>query len=363
MASMWSNNLKISIFGESHGSAIGVVIDNLPAGEKIDFCEILHQMKRRAPGNFGYSSQRKERDIPQILSGILDNITTGAPICAIFNNENYDSLPYLNMKDLIRPGHADYTAALRYSGFNDVRGGGHLSGRLTAPLVFAGAICRQILEKKGIHVGAHIKTIGSVHDEKFGNNIDKNLLKKLSKSDSLALVDESLKEKFIDEINKYKNAEDSIGGTIECAVVGVPAGIGSPIFWGVENIISSLIFAIPAVTGIEFGNGFDCAKLPGSKNNDEFLVENNKIVAKTNNHGGILGGITSGMPVFFSVAIKPTPSIRKEQQTVNMKTLLPEKIKIWGQHDPCIVPRALPCVEAVAAIAILDCLLYSSYKS
>lgn len=358
MSSIWTNNLKLSIFGESHGKAIGAVLDNIPAGEEIDFDEILHQMRRRAPGNDVFSTERKEKDIPIILSGVTNRHTTGAPICAIINNEDYDSSDYIVRKNIIpRPGHADYTATVKFDGFNDIRGGGHLSGRLTAPIVFCGAICRQILKRRGISIGAHIASVGQVKDEKFGVKVDEVLLERLSNSTGLCLIKECLKEEFTQEIARYKENGDSIGGTIECAIIGVPAGVGEPIFYGIENIISSLIFSIPGIKGIEFGNGFECSSLSGSQNNDVFFIEENKIATKTNNHGGVLGGISSGMPIVFRVAVKPTPSIMKEQQTINLKTLKEEKINVRGRHDPCIVPRVVPCVEAVAAIAILDILL------
>ena len=352
-----TNNLKISIFGESHGKSIGALIDNLPAGEKIDFEEILRDMKRRAPGNYNFSTDRKEEDIPEILSGISNGCTTGAPVCAIISNKNYNSKDYENILEKLRPGHADYTANMRYNGFNDVAGGGHLSGRLTAPLVFCGALCKQILKRRGVLIGAHISSIGKVTDDKFNTNIEKSLLDKLSKSEGLTLINDSLYKDFYNEIMSYKNAGDSIGGTVECAIIGVPGGIGDPMFYGVENIISSLVFSIPGIKGIEFGNGFDCSKISGSENNDEFFIEKNSIFTKTNNHGGILGGISSGMPIVFRVAVKPTPSIKKEQSTVNIKYLKSEKISVVGRHDPCIVPRVVPCVEAVAAIAILDLML------
>lgn len=354
MSSVWTNNLKISIFGESHGRSIGAVIDNFPAGEKIDFKEILRELKRRSPGNYSFSTSRKEEDIPEILSGISNGFTTGAPICAIINNKNCNSKDYKNILEKLRPGHADYTANMRYNGFNDSNGGGHLSGRLTAPLVFCGALCKQILKKRGVLVGAHISSIGKINDDRFSYKLEENLLNKLSKSEGLILINEALHSDFYNEIMFYKNDGDSVGGTVECAIAGVPAGIGDPIFYGVENVISSLVFSIPGIKGIEFGNGFDCSKISGSENNDEFFIEKSNILTKTNNHGGILGGITSGMPIIFRVAVKPTPSIKKKQSTVNIRNLKSESISVLGRHDPCIVPRVVPCVEAVAAIAIFD---------
>lgn len=357
MSSVWTNNLKISIFGESHAEQIGAVIDNLPAGEYINLDEIKIQMRRRAPGNFDFVSQRLEKDEPKIISGFLNGRTTGAPLCAIIKNENYKSSDYKNNLDLIRPGHSDYSADVRYKGYNDRNGGGHLSGRLTAPIVFCGAICRQILKRKGILIAAHVSSIGKINDENFPIKINEELINRLSSTNGLSLINESLKENFIDEINYYKGQGDSIGGSVECAITGVEEGVGDPIFFGVENIISSLVFSIPGVKGIEFGSGFKGSFFSGSENNDEFFIEDGKIKTKTNNHGGILGGITSGMPIVFKVAVKPTPSIKKEQNTVNIRSLKGEKISTLGRHDPCIVPRVVPCVEAIAAISILDILL------
>ena len=359
MSSVWANNLKISIFGESHGPFIGVVLDNLPAGEKIDIDEINFQMQKRAPGNNSFSSERRESDHPEIISGIFNDYTTGAPVCAIIKNQNANSSDYEKFKSIPRPGTADYTAFKKFGGYNDFRGGGHLSGRLTAPLVFCGSVCQQILKRKGISVAAHIFSVGKVFDKPFSYDVSKETLKNLRKRTELPVLDFKIKEQIKNEIDFYKSEGDSIGGSIECAVVGVKAGIGDPIFFGIENVISSLIFAIPAVKGIEFGAGFKVSNLTGSENNDQFIVENGQIQTNKNNHGGILGGISSGMPIIFRVAIKPTPSIAIEQTSVDLQKGTPEKLKIAGRHDPCIVPRAVPAVEAVASIAILDLLLGS----
>ena len=359
MSSVWANNLKISIFGESHGPFIGVVLDNLPAGEKIDIDEINFQMQKRAPGNNSFSSERRESDHPEIISGIFNDYTTGAPVCAIIKNQNANSSDYEKFKSIPRPGTADYTAFKKFGGYNDFRGGGHLSGRLTAPLVFCGSVCQQILKRKGISVAAHIFSVGKVFDTPFSYDVSKETLKNLRKRTELPVLDFKIKEQIKNEIDFYKSEGDSIGGSIECAVVGVKAGIGDPIFFGIENVISSLIFAIPAVKGIEFGAGFKVSNLTGSENNDQFIVENGQIQTNKNNHGGILGGISSGMPIIFRVAIKPTPSIAIEQTSVDLQKGTPEKLKIAGRHDPCIVPRAVPAVEAVASIAILDLLLGS----
>ena len=359
MSSVWANNLKISIFGESHGPFIGVVLDNLPAGEKIDIDEINFQMQKRAPGNNSFSSERRESDHPEIISGIFNGYTTGAPVCAIIKNQDAHSSDYEKFKSIPRPGTADYTAFKKFGGYHDFRGGGHLSGRLTSPLVFCGSVCQQILKRKGISVAAHIFSVGKVFDKPFSYDVSKETLKNLRKRTELPVLDSKIKEQIKNEIDFYKSEGDSIGGSIECAVVGVKAGVGDPIFFGIENVISSLIFAIPAIKGIEFGTGFKVSNLAGSENNDQFIVGNGQIQTETNNHGGILGGISSGMPIIFRVAIKPTPSIALEQISVNLQKETPEKLKIAGRHDPCIVPRAVPAVEAVASIAILDLLLGS----
>lgn len=355
MSSIWTRNLKISLFGESHGPGVGVVIDNLPAGEKINYDEIMFHMKRRAPGNSELSTKRKEPDIPEIISGVLNGYTTGAPLCAIIENKSFKSSDYKNL-ELLRPGHADFSAYVKYKGFNDPYGSGHLSGRLTAPLTFCGSICRQILKNKDIFIGSHIYSIKDVYDIGFDTDISINLLESLT-HEHFPTLSPNIKNKMINTILEAKSQGDSVGGIIECAAVNVPVGLGSPLFEGIENIISSLIFAIPAIKGIEFGSGFFSTTIFGSQNNDSFLVSGNKIKTHTNNHGGILGGITSGMPVTFKVAVKPTPSISKPQSTVNIDNLAEQTISTTGRHDPCIVPRVLPAVESVCAIAILDFLM------
>lgn len=357
MSSIWGNNIKISIFGESHGKAVGVVIDNLPPGEKINFEEINFQIKRRRPGGSDMASERKENDKIKIMSGILNNTTTGTPLCCFIYNKNNISHDYEQNKFLLRPGHADYTGHVRYRGFEDFRGGGHFSGRLTAPLVFAGAICKQILERRGITIGAHISSVGNVLDDSFDFvNISKEFLEELS-LEFFPVINKETKLKMQNKIKEIKYDNDSIGGTVECAIIGVPTGIGNPIFDNIESKISSIIFGIPGVKGIEFGNGFKSSTMRGSNNNDAFILKNNKIKTLTNNHGGILGGITSGMPIIFKTAFKPTPSIKKVQKTVNLKNKLEQELHIKGRHDPCIVVRAIPAIESSAAIAILDFML------
>lgn len=354
MSSMFGENIKISIFGESHGEAIGVVLDGLPAGEEIDMCAVREQMKRRAPGNSETATSRKESDLPRILSGVLNNITTGAPLAAIIENSNTRSKDYSDFRTKPRPGHADFAADIKYKGYNDISGGGHFSGRLTACMVFAGAICRQILKRKGIEIAAHIYSIGNVLDKPFNPlGVDAEVVKNLNNS-AFALIDLNKKSPMHDEIMQAKKENDSIGGIIECIAMGVPAGLGSPIFGGVENRISSIMFGIPAVKGIEFGSGFESSRKRGSQNNDEFYYEDNIIRTKTNNSGGILGGISDGMPILFRVAVKPTPSISLVQKTVDLKNKIDSDLEIKGRHDPCIVPRAVPVVEAACAIALLD---------
>lgn len=354
MSSLWTNRISISIFGESHGPAIGVVVDNLPPGEYIDVEELGRFMRRRAPKKDGTTTSRSEKDLPQIISGVHNERTTGTPLCAFIQNTDTHSGDYSNISRLARPGHADYTGTLRYKGFNDVRGGGHFSGRLTAPLCFAGAVCGQILERRGIYVGAHIASIHGIKDSSFDPvNVSRDDILKVRYKDFPVINDKKGKQMF-DDIQKARMAMESLGGTIECAAVNVPAGIGSPIFDGLENSIAQLVFGIPAVKGLEFGAGFSTAKMVGSQNNDEFYVDDfGHVKTVTNNHGGILGGISSGMPITLNVAVKPTPSIAQPQATVDYSNLSNETLEIKGRHDPCIVPRAVPCVEAAVNIALL----------
>lgn len=354
MSGMWGSKIKLSIFGESHGNAIGITIDGLPAGFSIDMDKIMMEMSRRAPGKSSLSTPRKESDIPEILSGYFEGKTTGTPLCAIIRNSNTKSKDYSKLKDVMRPGHADYTGAVRYKGFNDYRGGGHFSGRITAPLVFAGAICKQILEVKGIIVSAHINSIGKIKDCSFlESDISDELLNSF-KENELPLINTKLEDEMRQEILSTRSSGDSIGGTIECAILGVSPGIGDPFFDSVESTLAHLMFSVPAVKGIEFGKGFDISKMRGSEANDEYYLENGNIKTKTNNNGGILGGITNGMPIIFNVAIKPTASIFKEQKAVNIITMEETTLCIEGRHDPCIVQRALPVIEAVAAIGITE---------
>lgn len=356
MSSLFNGGISVSLFGESHGKGIGVVLDNLPAGEPLDLDEIGVFMARRAPKKDGTSTMRSEKDIPDILSGFYEGKTTGTPLAAVIFNTDQHSQDYGNISHVARPAHADYTGYLRYNGANDPRGGGHFSGRITAPLAFAGAVCAQILKHRGITTGAHIRSIKGISDESFDPmNITAEQLETV-KSRSFPVISDDAEQKMRGEILAAREAQDSVGGIVECAAVGFPAGVGSPMLDGLENVISRLVFAIPAVKGIEFGVGFGCADLFGSENNDEFALRNGKVVTLTNNHGGILGGISSGMPIIFRAAFKPTPSISRTQNSVDFKDMTEQQLLIKGRHDPCVVPRAVPCVESALNIALVSAL-------
>ncbi len=344
--------LRLSIFGQSHSEAIGMTIDGLPAGLPIDLDKLQAFLNRRAPGQNDWSTPRREEDRPEFLCGLKDGFTCGAPLTAIIHNNNTRPKDYSQLKITPRPGHADYTAEVKYRGFQDYSGGGHFSGRLTAPLCIAGGVLKQMLESKGITVDARIAAIAGILDESpFTASVaDKRF----------PVVDDAVGEQMRQAIAAARAEGDSVGGVIECVVRGVPAGIGEPMFDGIENQIARVLFAVPAVKGIEFGAGFAAANMRGSENNDPFTVRDGKVETLTNNAGGILGGISNGMPVVFRVAVKPTPSIAKEQQSVNLNTMQPEALNITGRHDPCIVPRAVPVIEAAAALAISDLILGES---
>ena len=356
MSSTYGEKIKLSVFGESHGGGIGVVIDGLPAGEAIDMDAVLAQMARRAPGRDKTATPRKESDTPRVLSGMCGNVLTGAPLCAVIENTNTRSQDYGNLLSKPRPGHSDYTAYIKYHGANDIRGGGHFSGRITAPLVFAGAVCRQLLAKQGIRIAAHIQSVGGAQDRRFDPvSIDVALMQRLSTS-AFALIDEGAEQSVRDEIEAARLAQDSVGGVIECAVTGLPVGVGEPMFDGLEGAIAKAVFGVPAVKGIEFGAGFALAALRGSQANDAFRYDNGVVVTETNHCGGILGGIANGMPLIFRCAVKPTPSISQPQKTVDLQTGENTLLTIKGRHDPCIVPRAVPVIEAVTALAIINLL-------
>lgn len=363
MSSSYGKNLRISIFGQSHGQMIGAVIDGLPVGEEIDLSALQKFVDRRSPGRDEYSTARQERDRVEIVSGLYQGKTCGAPLCLLIANSDTRSHDYEQFRDIPRPGHADYSAKVRYHEYNDPRGGGHFSGRLTAPLTAAGGICLQILARRGITVGAHLWSIGGEKDAPIADNcLNPQLLMDFSVKD-FPVFDNAAGERMQQEIRSAKEAGDSVGGVIEVFAIGVPAGLGSPMFDGVENRISAAMFAIPAVKGIEFGSGFAAANMHGSEHNDAFYFVDGRITTMSNHHGGILGGITSGMPLIFRAAIKPTPSISQPQATLNTKTMAQTQLAIKGRHDPCIVQRALPCLEAVTGFVLLDLLLDSEYQS
>ena len=353
MSSTYGENLKLSIFGQSHGPAIGMTLDGIPAGLPVDVEALQQFLNRRAPGQNDWSTPRREEDRPEFLAGLLDGYTCGAPIAAVIHNTNTRSGDYQNLKDCPRPGHADYTAAVKYGGFQDAAGGGHFSGRLTAPLCIAGGLCKQWLAEMGIQVGAHILAVGECGDQYF-DPMDPELE---TVGTDFPVLDPEAGEAMRDFIAQARTAGDSVGGIVECAVTGLPAGIGEPMFGGVESRIAQIVYGIPAVKGVEFGIGFDCACVPGSQSNDDFAVVDGKIVTQTNNCGGIQGGITNGMPLIFTTAIKATPSISTPQQSVSLSALENQPLEIKGRHDPCIVPRAVPVIEAAAAIAIYDMIL------
>ena len=353
MSSTYGENLKLSIFGQSHSPAIGMVLDGIPAGLPVDTEQLQAFLARRAPGQGDWTTTRKEADTPEFLGGIVDGYTCGAPIAAVIHNTNTRSGDYDDLKYCPRPGHADYTAQVKYGGFQDAAGGGHFSGRLTAPLCIAGGLCMQWLEEMGIRIGAHIAWIGGIDDKRFdpiAPDLD-------AVADDFPTLNPICGQQMREVIAAAKKDGNSVGGIIECAITGLPAGIGEPMFGGVESKIAQIVYGIPAVKGLEFGLGFANECHPGSYCNDAYAADNDQIKTITNHCGGILGGITNGMPVLFRVAFKPTPSISQPQQTVDLRNGETSTIQVKGRHDPCIVPRAVPVVEAAAAIAIYDLIL------
>ncbi len=353
MSSTYGENLKLSIFGQSHGAAIGMTLDGIPAGLPVDTDALQVFLNRRAPGQNDWSTPRKEADRPEFLSGILDGYTCGAPIAAVIYNKNTRSGDYANLKDCPRPGHADFTAQIKYGGFQDAAGGGHFSGRLTAPLCIAGGLCKQWLEGMGIQVFAHVAAIAGISDTPFDPLApDADLIQP-----EFPVVNHDAGARMRAAISAARSDGDSVGGIVECAVTGLPAGVGEPMFGGVESRIAQIVYGVPAVKGVEFGVGFAAAKLRGSQNNDDYVISDGQIHTVTNNSGGILGGITTGMPLIFRAALKPTPSISRPQQSVSLSSGEMQELVVKGRHDPCIVPRAVPVIEAAAAIAIFDMIL------
>ena len=353
MSSTYGEQLKMSIFGQSHGPAIGVTLDGIPAGLPVDFHALQQFLNRRAPGQNDYSTPRKEEDAPEFLSGIVDGFTCGAPIAAIIRNKNTRSGDYANLKDCPRPGHADYTAQVKYGGYQDAAGGGHFSGRLTAPLCIAGGLCKQWLEVRGIRIGGHISAIAGVSDDAF----DPIAPELNGVGSPFPVLNDEKGVQMRQKIAEAKLSGDSVGGIIECAVTGFPAGLGGPMFGGIEGKLAQMLYGVPAVKGVEFGLGFGAASVRGSENNDSFRVENGEIRTSTNHCGGILGGISNGMPIIFRVAVKPTPSISRPQESISLSRGENCDLIVKGRHDPCIVPRAVPVMEAAAAVALFDILL------
>ena len=352
MKNTFGNNMTVTLFGESHGEAIGCVIDGISPGIAVDEEFIASQMEKRKGIN-SISTKRREADRVKILSGVFEGKTTGTPVCLMIENGDTKSKDYGRTKDIARPGHADYTAECKYHGFQDYRGGGHFSGRLTAPLVAAGAIAISALKKKGIEIGTHIAKCGEVSDRNFENYSEDFSL--LSSAEMPMLCKKSAEE-AVNYIEEAAKDGDSVGGILETAVVGMPAGVGEPWFDTAEGMLSHALFSIPAVKGVEFGKGFGFADMKGSEANDQMKIENGEVVTVTNNNGGINGGITNGMPIVFSCAIKPTPSIYKPQLSVNFKTMENEELRIEGRHDPAIIHRARVVADSVTALVLCDLL-------
>ncbi len=353
----FGTKFKITSFGESHGKVVGIVIDGTPAGLEFDLSYIQNELDRRKPGQSIFTTSRKEQDKVKILSGIFNNKTTGAPICLIIENQDVDSSNYETTRDLLRPSHVDYVILQKFGGFADYRGSGRFSGRITAGFVMAGAVAKQILNRNNISTFAYTRSIGNVEDIKDYSIEDLESFKQKREISPVRALDIELSEKMEKEIEIAKKANDSIGGTISCIIKNVPPGIGGPLFNNLESNLSKGIFSIPAIKGIEFGAGFKASKMKGSEHNDPWTIKNGKVRTSKNDSGGIIGGISTGMPIIFTAAVKPTPSIGIAQKTVNIKTMKEEEIKIEGRSDPCIVPRAVVVVESIAAIIILDYLL------
>lgn len=357
MPSVFGENIKVSIFGQSHSEAIGVVVDGLPAGFEVDMDALNAFLARRAPGQGKFTTARKESDLPEFVSGIVDGVTCGAPLCALIRNKDTRSGDYADLRDHPRPSHADYPAYVKFGAAHDIRGGGHFSGRLTAPLCVAGGIALQMLAGRGVRVGAHLCSVGDVQDERFDPvSVGERDFERIA-ANGFPVLDEMAGARMFDAIERARMDADSIGGTIECAATGLPAGLGDALFGGLEGRLSQALFGIPAVKGVEFGSGFDGARMRGSENNDPFVMQEGSVRTLTNNAGGILGGITTGMPLIMRVAIKPTPSIGRAQRSVSLSEGKPYELTIRGRHDPCIAPRAVPVVEAAVALVLLDMMM------
>jgi chorismate synthase len=359
MSSSFGKLIRVTIFGQSHSQAIGVVIDGLPAGERVDLERVGRFMQRRAPGRSSLSTARREPDLPRVLSGLLDGVTCGAPVCAVIENTDARPADYEALRDIPRPMHADFTAAVKYRGANDMRGGGQFSGRLTAPLCFAGAVCLQILERRGIAVGARLAQIERECDAPLdAASATARQILAIAQKD-FPVSDDAAGGRMKTAIERARAEGDAVGGVVECLAVGLPAGIGEPIYEGLESRLAAVLFSIPAVKGLEFGAGFAAAALRASAHNDAFAVRDGRIVTQTNRHGGILGGISTGMPLVLRAAFKPTPSIAVAQRSVRLSSREETQLTIAGRHDPCVAVRAVACVEAAVAVVLLDLMLES----
>lgn len=357
MKSTIGDAIQISIFGESHGNTIGVLIDGLSPGIPVDMEYMHHQLELRKPKG-RISTQRKESDTPNIVSGYFNEHTTGTPLCILFENNNTRSKDYDHIKNYMRPSHADYTAQQKYLGYQDYRGGGHFSGRLTTPIVAAGSICNSILKRKGILIGSHIRNIHDIYDTSFASD-DTQLKQQLEQINSayFPVLSKTIETKMVNHIEACANQGDSCGGVIESVIYNMPEGIGEPLFHSIESVLSHLLFSVPAVKGVEFGLGFEFANYKGSEVNDSLYYENNKVKTKTNNNAGINGGISNGMPILIKTVIKPTPSIYKKQQTINIESKENVTYQIEGRHDPAIIHRARVVLDSVIAIGLLDLLV------
>lgn len=357
MSNTIGKNYRVTVFGQSHSDAMGVVIDGLPSGIKINTDLIRYELDRRKPGQVKYTTKRKEEDDFKILSGLVNGFTCGAPIAAIIENKNTKSKDYSELKKHPRPSHADFPAYIKYKGMNDINGGGQFSGRLTAPLTIAGAIAEDILNNRKIYIISRIKSIYNIKDKDI--NIHDLGYKELEyiKKKKFPVLDDKKGEEMIECIEEMGKNNDSVGGIVETFVFGLPIGVGEPLYDSVESKVSAAVFGIPGVRGIEFGTGFEATKMYGSSHNDEYFVKDGKIKTKTNHHGGVIGGLTTGMPLVLRTAIKPTSSIGKSQKTIDLDSNEEYNLEIKGRHDPCIVPRAVPAIEMAVAVALLDLII------
>ena len=349
---------RVGIFGSSHGPCVGAKVDGCPPGSKVSEAVIQVELDRRAPGKGVLTSPRAERDRLEVISGIVDGRATGATIVGLVRNKDFDSSAYDSFKRVPRPGHADYPAMVKYKGHHDHRGGGQFSGRMTAGLVIAGAVARQVLDKADVRVVAQTVQIGPV---RMGKQVPYSIAEKVARANPVGCADRETAELMKEEIVRAHEEKDSVGGVVKCAVLGVPVGVGEPFFGSVESAMSAMMFSIPGVKGVEFGSGFGAASMRGSEHNDPYAVRNGRIVTKTNNAGGVLGGLSTGMPIEFRVAFKPTSSIARPQMSVDVAKKAPVELEVKGRHDPCIVPRAVPVVENSAASVILDLMLQGGF--